>query len=173
VPVYRLGDRVPRIDPSAWVHESAVLIGAVVLGPHASVWPGAVIRADIEPIEIGEGSNVQDGCVLHTDPGKPLRIGRHVTIGHQAMLHGCTIEDEVLIGIQSVVLNGSTIGSRSLLGAASLLSEGKTIPAGSIALGAPARVLRAATEADVARIRANAESYVSRARLYRESMARV
>ena len=120
MPTYRLGDAQPRIDPSAWVADSAVLIGHVVLGPGASVWYGAVLRGDNEPIVIGANSNVQEGVVLHTDPGQPLVVGEGATVGHQAMLHGCTVGDGALIGIQAVVLNGAVIGPRCLVGAGAL-----------------------------------------------------
>jgi len=171
--LYRLGDRAPVLHPEAWVHESAVLIGAVVLGARASVWPGAVIRADNEPIEIGEESNVQDGCVLHTDPGLPMRIGARVSIGHMAMLHGCTIADEVLVGIQSVVLNGAVLGKGSILGACALLSEGKQLPEASVALGAPAKVVRPATDSDREMILRNAAAYARRCARYRDELVRV
>jgi carbonic anhydrase/acetyltransferase-like protein (isoleucine patch superfamily) len=171
--LYRLGDRVPRVDPTAWVHESAVLIGAVTLGPRVSIWPGAVLRADNEPIEVGEESNIQDGCVLHADPGTPLRIGARVSVGHMAMLHGCVLGDDVLVGIQAVVLNGARIARGSLLGASALLTEGKEIPEDSVAIGAPAKVVRPATAADLAMIRANADSYARRAAMYRTQMVRI
>jgi carbonic anhydrase/acetyltransferase-like protein (isoleucine patch superfamily) len=173
MPLYRLGERVPRIDPSAWVHESAVLIGAVVLGARASVWPNAVLRADNEPIEIGEETNIQDGCVLHCDPGAPVRIGARVSVGHMAMLHGCEIGDDVLVGIQAVVLNGAGIARGSVLGAGALLTEKKQIPEDSVAVGSPAKVVRPATAADLAIIRANAASYVRRAALFRAELTRI
>ena len=134
---YALGDLTPHIDPSAFVAAEATLIGAVTLSAGASVWPGASIRADNEPIAVGENSNIQEGAVLHVDAGKPLRIGRNVTVGHQAMLHGCTVEDGALIGIQAVVLNGAVIGRHSLVGAGALVTEGKTFPERSLILGGP------------------------------------
>ena len=143
VAIYRLGQRRPEIHPSAYVHESAVLIGAVLIGPRASVWPGAVLRGDNEPIEVGEETNVQDGCVLHTDPGVPIRVGARVSVGHQSMLHGCTIGEGSLIGIQAVILNECVVGRNCLIGACALLTERKHVPDGSMVVGAPAKVLRA------------------------------
>jgi len=171
--IYRLGDRRPDIHPSAYVHESAVLIGAVTLGPRASVWPGAVLRGDNEPIVIGAECNVQDNCVLHTDPGLPITVGAGVTIGHQAMLHGCTVGDGALIGIQAVVLNGCVVGRNSLLGACALLPERKQIPEGSMAVGAPARVLRALAPQELAMLAEVAQSYVRRAELFRAQLERI
>jgi len=166
VAIYRLGERRPQIHPTAFVHESAVLIGAVVLGPRASVWPCAVLRGDNEPIEIGEESNVQDGCVLHTDPGLPIRIGARVSIGHQSMLHGCTVGDGSLIGIQAVILNQCVIGRNCLIGASALLTERKQIPEGSMVVGTPAKVLRALRPEEIERMSDNALSYVRRAALF-------
>lgn len=171
--IYRLGDRRPDIHPSAYVHESAVVIGAVTLGARASVWPGAVLRGDNEPIVIGEESNVQDTCVLHTDPGMPIRIGSGVTIGHQAMLHGCTIGDGSLIGIQAVVLNECVVGKNCLLGAGGLLTERKQVPDGSMAVGAPARVLRALRPEELEQMAQAAQSYVRRAALFRAGLERL
>ncbi|HXY05350.1 MAG TPA: gamma carbonic anhydrase family protein [Burkholderiaceae bacterium] len=171
--IYRLGERRPQIDPSAYVHESAVLIGAVVLGPRASVWPGAVLRADNEPIEIGEETNVQDGCVLHTDPGLPIRVGARVSIGHQSMLHGCSIGDGSLIGIQAVILNECVIGQNCLVGAAALLTERKQIPDGSMVIGAPAKVLRTLRPEEIERMAENAASYVRRAALFGTELQRL
>jgi len=173
VAIYRLGERRPQIDPSAYVHESAVLIGAVVLGPRASVWPGAVLRADNEPIEIGEETNVQDGCVLHTDPGLPIRIGARVSIGHQSMLHGCSIGDGSLIGIQAVILNECVIGQNCLVGAAALLTERNQIPDGSMVIGAPAKVHRTLRPEEIERMAENAASYVRRAVLFGAELQRL
>src|SRR4051812_11891113 len=123
--IYRLRDRVPQIPASAWVAEEATVIGSVTLGEHASVWPGAVLRGDNEPIVIGETSNVQEGAVLHTDPGCPIILAANVTVGHQAMLHGCTIGEGTLVGIQSVVLNNAVIGRYCLIGAGAIVLQGK------------------------------------------------
>ena len=173
MPILRLGDLHPLIDATAWIADGACVIGRVELAAHASVWFNAVLRGDNEPIRIGEASNVQEGAVLHTDPGQPLTIGREVTVGHQAMLHGCTIGDGSLIGIQAVVLNGARIGRDCLIGAGALVTEGKEIPDRSVVMGAPAKVVRELTDADVERLRAGAQVYVQRARLFREQLARV
>ncbi len=173
MPVYRLGDAVPQIDPSAWIADNATVIGRVTLGPGASVWFGAVLRADNEPIVIGARSNVQEGAVLHTDPGRPLNIGQDVTIGHQAMLHGCTVGDGSLIGIQAVLLNGANIGRGCLVGAGALVTEDKVFADGSLIIGAPAVFKRALTPAQIEDQRRTADGYVARAARYRETLARV
>lgn len=171
--LYALDQKRPRIDPSAYVADQATVIGDVLLAEQASVWPQAVLRGDNEPITVGRGSNVQDGAVLHTDPGAPLSLGEGVTVGHQAMLHGCTIGDNSLIGIQAVVLNGARIGPNCLVGAGALVTEGKHFPAGSLILGAPAKVVRALSEEEIARLGANARSYVERGALFRERLVRL
>ena len=170
---YALGDLTPHIDPSAFVAAEATLIGAVTLSAGASVWPGASIRADNEPIAVGENSNIQEGAVLHVDAGKPLRIGRNVTVGHQAMLHGCTVEDGALIGIQAVVLNGAVIGRHSLVGAGALVTEGKTFADNSLIVGAPARVIRSLDEETRQRILEGADVYVHRGELYARALKRI
>jgi carbonic anhydrase/acetyltransferase-like protein (isoleucine patch superfamily) len=174
MPVYRLGDVAPHIDPTAWVADSAVLIGRVVLRPGASVWYGAVLRGDNEPIVIGDDSNVQEGAVLHTDPGCPLTVGAGVTVGHQAMLHGCTIGDGSLIGIQAVVLNRAVIGPRCLVGAGALVSEDKgfDVP-GQLIVGAPAVVKRPLSPEQLAMIERSAGNYAERARTYRRTLVRI
>ncbi len=171
--IYRLGDRQPQIHPSAFVHESAVIIGAVTIGARASIWPGAVLRADNAPIVIGDETNVQDNCVLHADPGLPVTVGVGATIGHQAMLHGCTIGDSALIGIQAVVLNECHIGARCLVGAGALLTERKQIAEGSMVLGSPARVLRALEPGEIDYLAKVAQSYVRRAALFQADMQRL
>ena len=171
--VYRLGERIPSLHPTAWVADSADRIGLVELHENASVWFSAALRGDNEPIVVGANSNVQENAVLHTDPGSPLRIGEWVTVGHQAMLHGCTIGDGSLIGIQAIVLNGAKIGRECLIGAGALIGEGKEIPDRSVVLGAPGRVVRQLTDEDVARIRAGTLTYVERARYYREALNRI
>ncbi len=173
MPIYRLGDAVPQIDPTAWVADSATLIGHVTLGPGASVWFGAVLRADHEPIVIGARSNVQENAVLHTDPGRPLTLGEDVTVGHQAMLHGCTVGDGSLIGMQAVLLNGVTVGPGSIVGACALLTEDKAFPAGSLLVGSPAGVKRALGPEQIAGLRATAAGYVERARRYRSDLVRI
>jgi carbonic anhydrase/acetyltransferase-like protein (isoleucine patch superfamily) len=171
--IYQLGDHVPRIDPSAFVYENATIIGRVEIGRDVNIWPYAVIRGDNEPIVIGDSSNVQECCVLHTDPGFPLAIGRNVTVGHQVMLHGCTIGDGSLIGIQAVVLNRAVIGRNCLIGAGALVTENKVIPDNSLVLGAPAKVTRTLTEADIAHLRASAADYVRRGAYYKTALKRI
>ncbi len=171
--LYAIDDRHPQLAPTAWVAPSATVLGRVVLADGVGIWFGAVLRGDNEPIVIGEGSNVQENTVMHTDVGFPLTVGRGVTIGHQAMLHGCTIGDGSLIGIQAVVMNGVRIGRDCLIGAGALVPEGKTIPDRSLVLGSPGKVVRELTEEDVARIRAGAESYVARAAAFRAQLRRI
>ena len=139
--IYQLDEHLPQIDKSAWIAESADVMGAVSLAADTSVWFNAVIRGDTETITIGEGSNVQDLAVIHADNGMPVVVGKHVTVGHKVMLHGCTIGDESLIGIGAIVLNGVRIGKNCLVGAGSLVTEGKAFPDGSMILGSPATVL--------------------------------
>ena len=171
--LYKLGEQSPSVASSAFVAEEATVIGSAELADHVSVWPGAVIRADNEPIRIGEGSNIQEGAVLHTDPGFLLEIGKGVSVGHQAMLHGCTIGDGALVGIQAVILNKASIGAESLVGAGALVTEGKVFPPRSLIIGTPAKVMRELTEEEVANLRANAEDYVRRAGRYKTSLTKV
>ena len=171
--LYRLGDDVPQVASNAFVAPEASLIGKVVLGERASVWFGAVIRADNEPIRIGEASNIQEGAVLHTDPGFPLEIAANVTVGHQAMLHGCTIGEGSLIGIQAVVLNGAVIGKGCLVGAGAIITERKVFPDRSLILGAPAKVVRELSDEDVARLMDSASQYASRQEYYRARLERI
>ena len=171
--IYKLGTEAPRIDASAYVAENATLIGRVVLRRGSSVWFQAVLRADNEPIEIGEGSNVQDGAVLHADPGFPLVVGENVTIGHQAMLHGCTVGDGSLIGIQAVILNGARIGKNCLVAASAVVTEGKEFPDNSLIIGAPAKAVREVTPEVIAKLRDNAREYAERAGVYRTLLQRV
>ena len=162
-----LGRDIPDIAPDAWVHEAAVVIGRVRLGALCSVWPTAVIRGDIERIEVGEGTNVQDGAVLHADPGMPCVVGRHVTIGHQATVHGCTVGDECLIGIGATVLNGANIGAGSIVGAHALVPEGMVVPNGSLVVGVPARARRELSGDERRGLRAQAERYIANAARHR------
>jgi len=171
--IYRLGDDTPIIPSSAYVANEATVIGKVTLGERASVWPGAVIRGDNEPIRIGDGSNVQDNAVLHTDPGFPLTIGANVTIGHQAMLHGCTVGDGALIGIQALVMNGAVIGKECLVGAGAVVTEGKQFSDRSLIIGAPARRIRELDDESVAKIRAGAAGYVRRQEMYKAKLKRI
>ncbi|WP_201446074.1 gamma carbonic anhydrase family protein [Burkholderia gladioli] len=162
--IYRLGERVPSIDDSAFVADTAAVIGDVRLAADTSVWFGTVLRGDTEPIVIGEGTNVQDGAVLHTERDRPLRVAAHVTIGHQVVLHGCTIGDYSLIGIQAVVLDGAVIGRQCLVGAGAIVTAGTVVPDRSLVLGAPAKVVRELSEAELTRLRGNIEFYADQRR---------
>ena len=169
--IYALDDRSPElVGDGHFVAPNATIIGNVRLLPEASVWFNCVLRGDNEPIEVGAGSNVQDGCVLHTDPGFPLTIGTSVTVGHMVMLHGCTIGDNSLIGIGSTILNGATIGKNCLVGAHSLVTEGKSFPDGSLILGSPARVARELTEEEIAGFTESARHYVTNAARFASSL---
>lgn len=164
--IYRLGDDAPELDPGSWTAPSATLIGKVRLQAGASVWFGAVLRGDNELIDIGVNSNVQDGTVMHTDVGVPLTIGTGVTIGHNAMLHGCTVGDYSLIGINAVILNGAKIGKYCIIGANSLIAEGKEIPDGSLVMGSPGKVVRELSDAQKQGLHASAQHYVDNAQRY-------
>jgi carbonic anhydrase/acetyltransferase-like protein (isoleucine patch superfamily) len=152
----------PQVDPEAFVAPTAVVVGAVTMHPRSSIWYTAVARADGETIEIGEGSNVQDGSTLHSDPGFPLVIGRGVTVGHRVVLHGARVDDDVLVGMGSVVMNGAHIGSGSIVAAGAVVTPGAEVPPGSVVAGVPAKVVRPATDDDLAHIRGNAASYTER-----------
>lgn len=171
--IYQLGDEVPRIASSAWVAESAQVIGRVQMGEGSSVWYGAVLRGDNEWLTLGERVNVQDGSVLHSDPGFPLVLDDDVSIGHLVMLHGCTVGEGSLIGIKAVVLNGAKIGKGCLVGAGSVVTEGKEFPDHSLILGAPAKVVREVTPEQVARLRLTAQHYVEKARMHRTQLKRI
>jgi carbonic anhydrase/acetyltransferase-like protein (isoleucine patch superfamily) len=171
--IYRLGDDAPRIDASAWVADSASVIGRVTLLAQASVWYGAVLRGDNDMITVGERSNVQDGAVLHTDHGYPLTLGSGVTLGHQVMLHGCTVGDGSLVGIGSVILNGARIGKRCLVGAGSLVTEGKEFPDGVLIVGRPAKVVRELTAEQIERLVYSSAHYVENALRHRDQLLRV
>lgn len=149
------------IDPSAYVHPLAVVIGRVTLGARVSVWPTAVIRADTDTIEIGDDSNVQDGTVIHADPGVPTKVGRRVAIGHRAIVHGSTVEDDCLVGMGAILLNGTHVGTGSIVGAGAVCREGMVIPPNSLVLGVPGRVVRETTDAERERIRNTVASYVA------------
>lgn len=171
--LYQLEDRTPTIANTAYVAELASVIGLVELGEHVSIWDCAVLRGDNEPIRIGDYSNVQEGAVLHTDPGCPLTVGEHVTIGHQAMLHGCTIENGALIGIQAIVLNRAVIGAESLVGAGAVVTEGKVFPPRSLILGAPAKVVRTLSDEDLAKLKKNSAVYVDKTALFKTQLKRI
>ena len=173
MPIYQLGEHAPDIADTAYVAAEATLIGRVTLADQASDWSGVVLRGDNEPITIGARSNVQEGVVMHTDPGCPLTLGQDVTVGHQAMLHGCSVGDGSLIGIQAVVLNGAVIGRHCLVGAGALVTEGKVFPDRSLIVGAPARVVRQLTDDDVARLNASAATYVQRGALFKQHLKRI
>jgi carbonic anhydrase/acetyltransferase-like protein (isoleucine patch superfamily) len=173
VAIYQLGDHTPRIAPSAWVADNASVIGEVVLEDGASIWYGAVLRGDNDLITIGQRSNVQDGSVLHTDAGIRLTVGVGVTIGHQVMLHGCTIGDGSLIGIQSVLLNGAKIGRHSIVGAGSLVTEGKEFPDGALIVGSPAKVVRMLTPEQIERVAMSAVRYVDNAQRHRSALRKI
>ena len=168
--IYELDGIRPQIDPTAWIAPTAVLIGNVIVGPGANIWFGAVLRGDNEPIIVGAGSNVQENAVLHTDMGYPLTIGADCTIGHKAMLHGCTIEPGSLIGMGATLLNGAKIGAGSLVGASALVTEGKEIPPGSLVMGAPAKVVRDLDAAAQARLLKSAEGYRANAARFAKGM---
>ena len=169
--VYSLKGIAPRIAPGAYVAPNATVVGDVLLAGNTSVWFGATIRGDNELISIGDSSNVQDSATLHTDPGFPITVGTNVSIGHQAVLHGCTVGDASLIGIHAVLLNGAVIGAECLVGAGAVVTERKQFEAGSLILGAPAKVVRMLTSAERAAILGNARTYVQRASDYKNGLA--
>ena len=173
MPIYQLGNDIPIIPASVYVAPDATLIGKVILGENASVWPGVVIRGDNDAITIGNGSNVQDNAVLHADPGFPLTVGDDVTIGHQAMLHGCTIGDGSLIGIQAVVMNGAVIGKDCLVGAGALVPEGKSYGERKLIVGSPAKVIRELTDEDIEKMHRAAAEYVRRKDAYSTKLKRI
>jgi len=166
MPLYSLGESSPSIDPTAWVAPSADLIGDVRLGPRASIWFGAVIRADNTPIIMGEETNFQDGAIGHSDPGAPLTIGDRVTVGHQAILHGCTVEDEALIGMGARILNGAVIGAQCIVGAGALVTEGKVFEPRSLIVGSPARAIRTLSDEQLVMLRLSAAHYAEKAAHY-------
>ena len=171
--LYELDGVAPQLAPGAWVAENAQVIGNVKMGEDSSVWFGAVARGDTETITIGRKSNVQDLSVLHADIGSPLTIGENVTVGHQVMLHGCTIGDNSLIGIQAVILNNARIGRNCIVGAGSVVTEGKEFPDNSLIIGAPAKVVRTLDEAAAAKLRQSAEHYVDNARRFASGLKRI
>jgi carbonic anhydrase/acetyltransferase-like protein (isoleucine patch superfamily) len=171
--IYQLDNDAPTIDPSAWVAEGAQVMGNVTMKANASVWFGAVVRGDTSTIHIGENSNIQDASVLHADVGMPLHIGNNVTVGHQVMLHGCTVGDGSLIGIGAVVLNGAKIGKGCLVGAGSLVTEGKEFPDGSMILGSPAKVVKQLTPAQMDGLLQSAKHYVDNANRFKAGLMRL
>ena len=173
--LYELDGKSPTLadDDSVWVAPNASVIGDVHLASKSSVWFGVVIRCDNEPVLIGERSNIQDNSVLHSDPGMPLKIGKGVTVGHMAMLHGCTIGDNSLIGIGATVLNGAVIGENCIIGAHALITEGKVIPDNSMVVGAPGKVVKTLSEPQVAMLKGSAEVYVQNSKRFRAGLKKV
>lgn len=171
--IYELDGVAPLLADTAWVADNAQVIGDVVIGDGASVWFGTTVRGDTDTITIGAGSNVQDGSVLHADDGVPLVIGENVTVGHQVMLHGCTIGDESLIGIGAIVLNGAKIGKNCLVGAGSLVTEGKEFPDGSMIIGSPARVVKSLSPEQIEGLRQSARHYTANAERFRQGLKKI
>ena len=171
--IYELDGIAPQLGEGAWIADSAQVMGSVILGENASVWFGAVLRGDTETLTIGRNSNVQDLSVLHADIGCPLTLGENVTIGHQVMLHGCTVGDNSLIGIQAVVLNNAKIGRNSIVGAGSVVTEGKEFPDNSLIIGSPAKVVRTLDDAAVAKLKHSAEHYVDNGRRYAKGLKKI
>jgi carbonic anhydrase/acetyltransferase-like protein (isoleucine patch superfamily) len=171
--IYELEQVSPTLAESAWVADSAQVMGRVDLAADSSIWFGVVIRGDTESISIGEGSNIQDGSVLHADIGQPLRVGKHVTVGHKVMLHGCTIGDESLIGIGAIVLNGAKIGKNCLVGAGSLVTEGKEFPDGSMIMGTPAKVVRSLSPEQIQALKLSAQHYIENAKRFKTELHKI
>lgn len=171
--IYQLGEHAPEIDASAFVADSANLIGKVTIEANASVWFGVTIRGDNERITIGENCNIQEGTVMHTDLGYPMTLGKGVSVGHQAMLHGCTVGEGSLIGIQAVILNGATIGKGCLVGAGALVTEGKAFPDNSLIIGTPAKVVRTLTQEELLRLQENAANYVERGKTFKAQLKKI
>lgn len=171
--IFSIADKIPNVDGSAYVDETATVTANVTLAKDTSVWPGASLRGDEDAIFVGEGTNIQDCAVLHTDIGKPCRVGRGVTVGHSAILHGCTVGNNSLIGMGAVILNGSVIGAESLVGAGTLITENKTFPDGVLIIGRPGRILRELTDEEKAAIRANARRYIEQKELYKMQKKRL
>lgn len=171
--IYQLEEHVPQVPDSAYVAEEAVLIGKVKLGEGANVWPGATLRGDNDPISIGNGTSVQEGVVMHTDIGRPVVVGDDVVVGHQAMLHSCTVGDGALIGMQAIVLNRAEIGKECLVAAGALVTEGKSFPARSLIVGSPAKVVRTLRDEEVAHMRDGARRYVARGQMYKKRLKRI
>jgi carbonic anhydrase/acetyltransferase-like protein (isoleucine patch superfamily) len=173
MPIYAVDGLTPRIDPDAWVAPSADVIGDAQLAAGASLWFGAVIRADNTPIIVGARSNVQEGAMLHSDPGAPLTIGEDCTIGHHAILHGCTLGNRVLVGMGAIILNRAVIGDDCLIGAGALVTEGKEFPPGSLIVGSPARAIREVDATTRAGLLYSAQNYTERQRRFRAGLRRV
>lgn len=171
--IFALNEHVPEISESAWVSESAQVIGQVRIDEQASVWPGAVLRADLAPITLGSGSNLQDNAVVHVDAGRPCTVGRNVTVGHGAILHGCTIEDGALIGMGAVVLNGAVIGRDAIVGAGALVAENKVIPERALVVGTPARLVRTLSDDEVEKLHEDNKHYQQQKERFRTGLRKV
>lgn len=171
--VFALDDQVPELGEEVWIADTARVIGKVSLAARVSVWFNAILRGDNDPITVGENTNIQDGAILHTDEGIPLTLGANVSVGHMAMLHGCTVGDGTLIGMNAVILNGAVIGKHCLIGAKALIPEGKVIPDRSLVVGTPGRIIRELTDEEVARIEAGASHYVENAQRFRKGLRRI
>jgi carbonic anhydrase/acetyltransferase-like protein (isoleucine patch superfamily) len=169
--IFKLGDKTPALDATAWVAPNATLIGDIHLAANTSIWWNATLRGDNDPIRIGENTNIQDGSVLHTDEGIPMNIGANVTVGHLVMLHGCTVGDGSLIGIGSVILNRAVIGKNCIVGANTLIPEGKVYPDRSLIVGSPGKVVRELTDDEVAKLEKSAKHYVANAERYRTTLS--
>jgi carbonic anhydrase/acetyltransferase-like protein (isoleucine patch superfamily) len=166
--IYDFENDTPKLHPNSWVAPNAVVIGKVELKKDSNIWFNVTLRGDVEPITVGEGSNVQDGSVIHSDPGCPVTIGKNVTIGHLVMLHGCVIEDDCLIGIGSTILNKVKIGKNSIIGANALVTENKVIPERSLVLGSPGKIVRQVTDDEIKSIKENADHYVANYKKYKK-----
>lgn len=171
--IYQLEERIPQIAPSAFIADSADIIGDVTIEAHANIWFNVTIRGDNELITVSENSNVQEGCVLHTDPGYPLLIEKNVTVGHQAMLHGCTIGAGSLIGMQAIILNGAKIGRNCLVGAGALVTEGKEFPDNSLIIGSPAKAVRVLDDKYITKMHENTAGYVARGQFFTTHLKRI
>ena len=166
--IYDFEDNTPKIDPNSWVASNAVIIGRVELKKNSNIWFNAILRGDLEPIIIGENSNIQDGSIIHTDPGCPTIVGNGVTVGHMVMLHGCEIADDCLIGIGSTILNKTKIGKNCIIGANALVTENKVIPERSLVLGSPGKIVRKVTDEEIEHIKENARDYVENFKKYKK-----
>ena len=173
MPKYEVDGKSPMIDETVYVADGATLIGDVRLSANVSVWTGVVMRGDNDSVSVGEATNIQENTVIHADPGYPVTIGDRVTIGHQAMIHGCTLEEGVLVGIQAIVLNGAVIGKNSLVGAGAVVTENKVFPENSLILGSPAKVVREIKPEMLAKMQADNADYVARSKRYKETIRRI
>jgi len=167
--ILSIAGRSPELHPESWVAPNATVVGQVIMAAGSSAWYGAILRAEAEPIDIGAGTNIQDGVTIHVDPGFPARIGSGVSVGHNAVLHGCTIEDDSLVGMGAVVLNGAVVGSGSLIAAGAVVPQGAVIPPGSMVAGVPGKVRRELSEDEIAGIRTNAVLYQELVKLHRDA----